>query len=194
MKLSLFTILVSLLVAGCSGKSTGSHYPNSENNPDQRDPRLIARESVAQVRQAQLDENRRIISELRALGVDVHDSTRGIVISLPDVLFMFGRADLTLKAVSTISQIARVIQHTQERRISVEGHTDNVGTISYNYQLSRDRAFSVAKQLSLDGISKTLIDTKGFGETEPMATNRTDHGRTQNRRVEVIIKNKGNSD
>jgi outer membrane protein OmpA-like peptidoglycan-associated protein len=145
----------------------------------------------AQLKHSQelIDENARLIDELKKRGADARSSKRGVVVNLPDILFRFDRADLTPEAVRTIGEISGVLQGAQHRALSVEGHTDSVGNVVYNKQLSERRAQSVAKQLSKDGISGQRITAKGFGEGAPIATNNTEAGRSRNRRVEIIVEN-----
>jgi len=133
--------------------------------------------------------NQSLIDELKRRGADVRETDRGVVVNLPDVLFEFDKAALTYDAERVISQISEVLRDARTRRISVEGHTDSVGTISYNQRLSEDRAHSVAGELVRQGISRRRVSTRGFGESDPVASNRTASGRARNRRVEVVIEN-----
>jgi outer membrane protein OmpA-like peptidoglycan-associated protein len=112
-----------------------------------------------------------------------------VVVNLPDVLFEFGKSNLTQRARSTVREIAHVLERAPSRHILIEGHTDSVGTIEYNYHLSDDRARGVARELESNGIPHRSISTRALGETEPIASNRTEEGRRRNRRVEVIIEN-----
>lgn len=141
------------------------------------------------VNDALLRENARLMQELQQRGIDVRESERGVVINLPDVLFTFGRYDLTPAATEVITEIAQVLQRAPSRQLLVEGHTDSVGTIEYNYHLSNARARAVFTSLEKNGISPSRISVHAFGETTPIATNRTEDGRRRNRRVEVIIEN-----
>ena len=136
-----------------------------------------------------LEENRRIIDELRRRGADVRSTERGVVVNLPDVLFQFDSAALTNDARRTVGEIAQVVADTVDRSIAVEGHTDAVGTIDYNQRLSESRARSVADALVNNGVSQRRIRIRGYGETDPIASNSSETGRRRNRRVEVIIEN-----
>lgn len=137
----------------------------------------------------QLKENRRLIEELRRGGADVRETSRGVIVNVPDVLFEFGRADLTRGAEGTVGEIAKAVRNFPQRRIFVEGHTDSVGSAGFNDRLSRDRARSVADSLVDRGVAPRRITTRGFGETQPIASNSSSTGRAKNRRVEVIIEN-----
>jgi len=132
-------------------------------------------------------EDRLLMDELRAKGVDVRYSDRGVVINLPDVLFDFARSSLTDKARFTIKEIAEILTQAQSRHISVEGHTDSLGTIEHNYHLSDARARAVADELASNGIPARRISIQALGETDPLSSNRTEEGRRANRRVEIVI-------
>ncbi|MFN4895497.1 MAG: OmpA family protein [Pseudomonadota bacterium] len=134
-------------------------------------------------------ENARLIAELRQRGIDVRDSARGVVVNLPDVLFQSGKASLTSAAREIVFEISQLLQRAPSRRILIEGHTDSIGTIEYNHRLSESRAREVAQALEANGIPNRMISTRALGETTPLATNTTEHGRRQNRRVEVVIEN-----
>ncbi len=136
-----------------------------------------------------LAENARLINELRQRGIDVRDTERGVVVNLPDVLFAVGKAELTPEAITTVRTISEILTLAPTRHLAVEGHTDDAGTIDYNYKLSDSRVQRVAQELQTTGIPNEQISTRAFGETTPIATNRTSEGRTRNRRVEIIIEN-----
>lgn len=137
--------------------------------------------------QAQIDENQRLIDELRRRGADAYRTDRGVVVNLPDVLFEFDRAGLTYDAQETVREIADVVRTAPGRSIAIEGHTDSVGSDSYNQRLSEDRAASVARELRSEGAGSLRV--RGFGESRPIASNTDSVGRARNRRVEVIIEN-----
>jgi len=118
-------------------------------------------------------------------------------VNLPDVLFEFGKANLTSGAREKARDIAGVLANQAKgRRVSIEGHTDSVGTDAANQALSERRAGSVASALESEGLGKDRISTTGYGKRYPVAPNKntdgTDNpsGRAKNRRVEVIIENK----
>jgi outer membrane protein OmpA-like peptidoglycan-associated protein len=159
------------------------------NSLDQTDKENAELEGRINQNQAQLDENRRLIEELKKRGADVRSTDRGVVINLPDILFEFDRANLTPEAVRTIAEISTVLKQTPNRPLSVEGHTDSIGSVVYNKQLSLRRAQSVSNRLQRDGIPAVQINVEGFGEGSPIATNNSEIGRARNRRVEIIIEN-----
>lgn len=88
---------------------------------------------------------------------------------------------------SEVDRMAQVMQQYPQTRIRIEGYTDSTGAESYNQQLSERRAQSVKELLVQQGVSPARIDTIGFGESQPVATNATAEGRRLNRRVEIKI-------
>jgi outer membrane protein OmpA-like peptidoglycan-associated protein len=175
-------VAIGSAVGALSGALVGRQIDKQDQALDARQQRIDEQERVIQ-------ENRRMIEELRRDGVDARNTDRGVVVNLPDVLFEFGQSRLTREALSTIGEIADAVAKSPSRRISVEGHTDAVGSIDYNYRLSDARALAVARELERNKVSARRISTKALGETEPIASNRTEQGRSRNRRVEVVIEN-----
>lgn len=175
-------IAIGSAAGALSGALIGGQIDRQDRKLDDRD-RQIAQQGAV------IEENRRLLEELRSKGVDVRNSDRGVVVNLPDVLFEFGKSSLTRGAQSTIREISHILQGAQSRIVSVEGHTDSIGTIEYNYRLSDDRAHNVADALVREGLPPRRIRTKALGETDPIASNRTEEGRRRNRRVEVVILN-----
>ncbi|MCB0353470.1 MAG: OmpA family protein [Bdellovibrionales bacterium] len=169
-------------IGALSGALIGRAIDQDEARELETDNRLSENEKL-------LQENQRLIDELKRRGADVRVTDRGVVVNLPDVLFEFDQSRLTPGARDRVADIAQVVRDIQDRRISVEGHTDSVGSISYNQDLSERRARVVAASLVEEGISRRRIFTRGFGEGRPIATNQTDSGRARNRRVEVIVEN-----
>lgn len=125
--------------------------------------------------------------ELAAL--QAQQTERGMVLTLGDVLFDTGRAELKSGAFSTVDRLATFLRENPERRVAIEGHTDSVGSDSFNLSLSQRRADAVRAALVSRGIDGTRITAKGMGEAAPVANNATAEGRQRNRRVEVIIAN-----
>src|SRR5713101_3131380 len=151
---------------------------------------------VIEQQQQQLAHNRQLLEELKRNNLETRETERGVVVNLPDVLFAFGRADLTSSAVEKVRSIAEVL-NTQAtgRHVSVEGHTDSIGSEAFNQQLSKRRAETAASALEGAGVNPQQITAKGFGKRYPVAPNTnpdgTDNpaGRAKNRRVEVVIEN-----
>ncbi|MDQ3282353.1 MAG: OmpA family protein [Acidobacteriota bacterium] len=114
-------------------------------------------------------------------------SERGFIVTLPGLFFDTGKAVLKPGARNTLSKIADQLRVNDEIRISVEGHTDAVGSEELNQRLSEKRAAAVRDYLVNRGVSADRITTVGLGESAPIATNDDASGRQQNRRVELVI-------
>jgi len=112
---------------------------------------------------------------------------RGLVLTLGDVLFDTGRAELNPGSSRKLDQLAQFLTEHKERRVQIDGFTDSVGSDSYNEELSRRRADSVKSALLMRGIDASRISTQGYGKAYPVANNTDSGGRQLNRRVEVVI-------
>jgi outer membrane protein OmpA-like peptidoglycan-associated protein len=112
---------------------------------------------------------------------------RGLVITLGDVLFATGRADLKPGARHSLEKLSGFLHEYPQRTVQIEGYTDSVGTDDYNQGLSERRASSVRDALTSMGVSGDRIQTRGLGKSSPVADNGSESGRQMNRRVEVII-------
>ncbi|ROQ90240.1 OmpA family protein [Desulfosoma caldarium] len=104
-----------------------------------------------------------------------------------DVLFDFNSSTLKPGAHSELDRVAQVLNRYPQTRITVEGHTDSVGSLQYNQRLSERRALSVKEALVSRGVSPDRIETIGYGETRPIASNDSEAGRQLNRRVTILI-------
>jgi outer membrane protein OmpA-like peptidoglycan-associated protein len=112
---------------------------------------------------------------------------RGLVLTLGDVFFDTGRAQLNPGANRKLDQLAQFLNEHKERRVQIDGFTDSVGTDSYNEDLSQRRANSVKSALLIRGVAASRIGTEGYGKAYPVANNFDSGGRQMNRRVEVVI-------
>ena len=112
---------------------------------------------------------------------------RGLVLTLGDVLFDTGKAQLNPGAARKLDQLAQFLADHPERRVQIDGFTDSVGTESYNQSLSQQRADAVKSALVTRGIDPTRIESQGYGKGFPVADNADAGGRQMNRRVEVVI-------
>lgn len=122
------------------------------------------------------------LQELQAKPTD-----RGMVVTLGDVLFDTGKAQLKPGAQSTMDRLATILKEDKSRVVVIEGHTDSVGSDHYNQGLSEQRALAVQSALMQRGVQGAQIQTEGKGENMPVASNDNPAGRQQNRRVEVIF-------
>jgi outer membrane protein OmpA-like peptidoglycan-associated protein len=138
------------------------------------------------------EERLRIQEELEQLEQTTTQQTeRGIVLNISDVLFEFDEATLKPGAALNLSKLVQVLNEHPDRNILIEGHTDSLGDASYNEQLSQQRAEAVANFLRNQGIADNRIMTRGYGESYPIASNETQAGRQQNRRVEIVLMDAG---
>jgi outer membrane protein OmpA-like peptidoglycan-associated protein len=112
---------------------------------------------------------------------------RGLIVTLPGVFFDTGKTALKPGARNTLGKIADQLRINENTRITIEGHTDSVGSEQLNQSLSEKRAAAVRDYLVSRGVPADRITTTGLGESSPVATNDTPAGRQQNRRVELII-------
>ena len=108
-------------------------------------------------------------------------------IVLRGVNFDFDKATIRRDAADTLDEAANILRDQPDVEVSVDGHTDSVGTDAYNEKLSDRRARSVVVYLSEHGVSASRLHAHGFGESKPVASNDTEDGRAQNRRVELNI-------
>jgi OOP family OmpA-OmpF porin len=106
-----------------------------------------------------------------------------------DTYFSFDSAQLTAGGIQEIENLAQRLKmgNFKDLRIDIAGHTDSLGSEAYNQSLSERRAASVKKEFVESGIPATVITTRGYGETVPVASNATPEGRAKNRRVDVTI-------
>jgi len=135
---------------------------------------------------AEADQLMRELSDLKA-----KQTERGIILTIGDVLFATGKADLSPEAMRSVDKLVEFLQKYTNRNVLIEGHTDSVGSDEFNLTLSQKRADSLKEALTGKGVEEKRITTIGYGKKYPVASNDTTAGRQQNRRVEVSILNEG---
>lgn len=126
----------------------------------------------------------------RTAGTDVRVTRQGddLILNIPSgINFAYNSATVAPQFQRTLDQVAQVLGEYNQTYIDVYGHTDSIGSDAYNQDLSERRASSVAAYLSSRGVQSARIGTRGFGESEPIASNDTEEGRAANRRVEIKI-------
>ncbi len=124
-------------------------------------------------------------SEVDALKAKPTD--RGLVLTLGDVLFDTGKADLNPGAARNLDQLVQFLTEHADRRVEIDGYTDSIGTDSFNLDLSQRRADSVKSVLVARGIDSSRIVSRGYGKAYGVASNSDAGGRQLNRRVEIVI-------
>ncbi len=125
---------------------------------------------------------------LRNSGVSVTRVGDSIVLNMPsNITFATDQADVKPQFYDTLNSVALVLQEYDQTEVAVVGHTDADGSDDYNYNLSRQRAASVARYLSSQQLAGDRFSVEGRGEREPIATNASFSGKQKNRRVEITI-------
>lgn len=121
-------------------------------------------------------------------GAQVSRVGEGIAVTFDSgILFPFDSSELTGQARTNLAKLAASLQSESGTNVMIVGHTDSDGADSYNQQLSERRGRAASDYLSSQGVSYSRLQTRGRGETEPIASNSGDEGKRQNRRVEVAI-------
>lgn len=136
-------------------------------------------------------ESARLAAQLAEM--QASQTSRGIVLTLGDVLFDTGKSELKAGATRPIDQIAAFLSENPERRVQVEGFTDSQGSDEYNQELSQRRADAVAMAIMQRGIDAQRVRALGYGEQYPKAGNENAGSRQLNRRVEIIVSNDQNA-
>jgi outer membrane protein OmpA-like peptidoglycan-associated protein len=121
--------------------------------------------------------------------LDMKVTNRGLVLTLGDVIFATGHAELMTGATGHLDKLVNFLQQYTDRTVLIEGYTDSTGTQAYNQDLSERRARSVSDYLTAHGVAAARISASGRGMNDPVSANDTATGRQQNRRVEVIVSN-----
>jgi type VI secretion system protein ImpK len=131
-----------------------------------------------------------LVELLRARGIQADGAARGVIVTLPNVLFKQGSAELGEEGQRQIKDVAAALQeHARTFPVLVEGHAsrEKATPEDINQRLSEDRAHNVLALLRQAGLRNERVSAKGFGSGNPLATNNTEEGRARNRRVEIIV-------
>ncbi|MGC9324786.1 MAG: OmpA family protein [Desulfomonilia bacterium] len=126
--------------------------------------------------------------QLQGTGVSVTRQGDNIILNMPsNITFDFNSYNINASFYDVLNSVVLVLKEYEKTLINISGHTDSIGSESYNQTLSERRAASVGQYLISQGIMDMRIITQGFGESYPIASNDTDAGRQQNRRVELVL-------
>jgi len=128
----------------------------------------------------------RLLTQLNQV-LQTRDTARGLIVSMPDVLFDFNKYSLKPEARERLAKISGIVLAYPDLKLSVEGYTDSIGTDAYNQTLSEKRADSVQAYLLSSGVQPDHVTAQGFGKSNPVADNSTAAGRKLNRRVDMVV-------
>ncbi len=145
-----------------------------------------ARQAAAQAEAEKGQLRAQLLAQLNSI-LQTRDSARGLIVNMSDVLFDTGSYTLKPGAREKLAKISGIVLAHPGLMLQIEGHTDSVGGDEFNQQLSERRAGSVREFLAEQGVSASSITARGFGKTQPVASNETAEGRQRNRRVELVV-------
>ncbi len=128
----------------------------------------------------------RLLAQLNQV-LQTRDTARGLIVSMPDVLFDFNKYTLKQEARERLARISGIVLAYPDLRLEIDGYTDSVGSDEYNQTLSDKRAEAVRDYLVGSGVSMNNVVARGMGKADPVADNSTAQGRQLNRRVEMIV-------
>ena len=148
--------------------------------------RAQAEQARLQAEQEKEQTRARLLQQLNQV-LQTRESARGLIVDMPDVLFDTGKYTLKPGARERLAKVAGILMAYPDLHVQVEGHTDNVGGVDFNQQLSEKRAAAVRDFLVQQGVKSTDIESRGFGMDQPVATNATATGRQLNRRVDLVV-------
>jgi outer membrane protein OmpA-like peptidoglycan-associated protein len=156
------------------------------------DSALLARDQATQKTESANAARDQATQQAAALQIEIDalkakPTDRGLVLTLGDVLFDTGKADLNPGASRNLDQLVQFLTDHAERRVEIDGYTDSVGTDSFNLDLSQRRADTVRSVLVHRGIDSARIVSRGYGKEFGVASNADSGGRQLNRRVEIVI-------
>jgi outer membrane protein OmpA-like peptidoglycan-associated protein len=166
-----------------------AHQTALQAQSDADQARIQARAAEEKQQQAENDQatlRAKLSDQLNSI-LQTHDSVRGLIVNMSDVLFDTGKYTLKPGAREKLAKVAGILLAYPGLAIEVGGYTDNVGSDAMNQKLSENRADSVRDYLVQQGVATASVTAKGFGNTEPVAGNDDASGRQQNRRVELVV-------
>jgi outer membrane protein OmpA-like peptidoglycan-associated protein len=145
-----------------------------------------ARQAAAKAEGEKAQLRAQLLEQLNSI-LQTRDSARGLIVNMSDVLFDTASSTLKPGAREKLAKISGILLAHPGLTLQIEGHTDSVGGDEYNQQLSERRADSVRDYLAEAGVAASTMTAKGFGKTQPVASNDTAEGRQRNRRVELVV-------
>ncbi len=176
------------VVAGASGARSAALVQAARGQAAQAQAEAATARTQAQQSAEQQQQMSREIAELKA-----KQTPEGLVLTPRDILFRAGSAELQPGAQASIDRIAQFLRGNGDRKVLIEGFTDDTGSAAANQQLSEQRADAVRLALAHDGVDQSRIDIRGMGPAQPIASNDSRSGRLINRRVRILISNANGS-
>jgi outer membrane protein OmpA-like peptidoglycan-associated protein len=128
----------------------------------------------------------RLLAQLNQV-LQTRDTAKGLIVSMPDVLFDFNKYTLKPEARERLARISGIVLAYPDLKLQIEGFTDSIGSDEYNQELSEKRAEAVRDYLVSNGVNMNSVAAVGMGKADPIADNSTAQGRKLNRRVEMIV-------
>jgi outer membrane protein OmpA-like peptidoglycan-associated protein len=144
--------------------------------------RLAAQEAIRQKEEMRA----RLLKQLNQV-LETRDTARGLIVSMPDVLFDFNKYTLKPEARERLARISGIVLAYPDLHLEVDGYTDSIGSDAYNQELSEKRSNAVRDYLVNSNVPGTNVSAQGMGKSNPIASNDTAAGRKMNRRVEMIV-------
>lgn len=179
------------VIGGIAGAIAGGVISNNRNGHSGKRGAIvggIAGTAAGAIVGAMMDKQERQLREIPGVAVSRTAEDELKVTVKNDVLFDYNSAGLRSASRTSLREMADVFQQYPNTTIVVQGYTDSTGSASYNERLSERRASSVASYIESLGVRSARVDTIGYGESSPRASNATASGRQLNRRVEIHIR------
>jgi len=145
-----------------------------------------AEAAAAQAAQQTAEMREKLRQQLNSV-LNTQETARGLIVNMSDVLFAFNKYELKPDAQIKLAKISGILLTYPNLKVQVEGYTDNIGSDEYNLKLSQERAMAVQAFLVAQGVFPGNVTAEGYGKADPVADNTTNAGRTQNRRVAMVV-------
>jgi outer membrane protein OmpA-like peptidoglycan-associated protein len=179
------------IIGGIAGALAGGVISNNRNGHSGKRGAIVgglAGTAAGAIVGAMMDKQERQLRQIQGVDVTRTADNELKVTVKNDVLFDYNSAGLRSASRASLREMANVFQQYPNTTLAVEGFTDSTGSASYNERLSERRASSVANYLENLGVRGSRVETIGYGESRPRATNNTASGRQLNRRVEIHVR------
>jgi outer membrane protein OmpA-like peptidoglycan-associated protein len=146
-----------------------------------------AAQQQAQTAQQQEQQMRERLKQQLNQVLQTQDTARGLIVSMPDVLFDFNKYSLKPETREKLAKVSGILLAYPDLKVQVEGYTDSIGSDEYNLKLSDQRADTVREYLVAQSVADSNVTAQGYGKSHPVADNTSASGRAQNRRVELVV-------